>query len=88
MEVVAALEEANRTPTTGNDFYLDNYRWLKVTEIAKLLALNPGQVSKYGEAGTFVTNGKTGHDRRIDVLSAVRWELDRLARQDNAPDSA
>jgi hypothetical protein len=56
------------------------FRWLKVTQIARLFALNAGQVSKLGDNGTFITNGKTSYERRIDVLSVVRRELARLER--------
>jgi hypothetical protein len=86
-QVVEALDADRKRPEIGTDFLLDNYRWLKVTEVAKLLAMNAGQVSKNADAGTFATNGKSGHDRRIDVLSAVRWVLDRLARQNSTGDT-
>ena len=88
LQVVEAFDDANRSPATAGagDFLLAEYRWLKVTQIAKLFALNAGQVSKLCEAGTFATNGKTGHDRRVDVLSVVRWVLDRLNRQEGADD--
>jgi hypothetical protein len=60
------------------------FRWLKVTQVARVFALNPGQVSKLADTGTFATNGKTGHDRRVDALSVVRRELARLDRQGGA----
>ena len=63
-------------------------RWLKVAQVAALFALNRGTVSKLADAGTFVTNGRTGHDRRIDVLSVVGWNLGRLARQAAGDDPA
>ncbi len=91
LAVVQALTEANRRPANadaGTDHLLADFRWLKVTQIARLFDLNPGQVTKLANAGTFATNGKTDHERRIDVLSVAKWELDRLARQDNVPDSA
>jgi hypothetical protein len=85
LQVVEALDEVNRTPAAGaGDFLLAEYRWLKVTQVAKLFALNAGQVSKLCDAGTLATNGKTGHDRRVDVLSAVRRELDRINAEDGA----
>ena len=71
--VVKTLDEASRRPAEEDgDFLLKEYRWLKVGQVAKLLNMNPGQVSKHADADTFVNNGKTGHDRRIDVLSVVR----------------
>ena len=71
----------------GDDLAL-RFRWLKVTEIARLFAMNAGQVSKLADAGRFVTNGKTGHDRRIDVLSEIPRELDRLNRDAAADESS
>src|SRR5262249_42903370 len=84
-QVADALESSNRDvdsePTADP---LDEYRWLRVRQVAKVFALNPGQVSNSADDGTFVTNGKTGYDRRIDVVSVVRWVLERLNRQDTA----
>ena len=79
--VVKALTEVSQRPApeeASSDFLLAEYRWLKVKQIAALFALAPSQVTKLANAGTFVTNGKTEHDRRIDVLSVVRYTLDRL----------
>jgi hypothetical protein len=84
VEVAEVLDEARRQPATrgsGADPLLDEYRWLKVKQVARLFALNASQVSKLADAGTFVTNGKTGFDRRIDVLSVTKWVLDRLNRE-------
>lgn len=83
LQVVEALDEADRAPLdTGltNDILLDEYRWLKVTQIAKLFALSAGRVSKLAGNETFVSNGKTGNDRRIDVLSVIKEVLARLDR--------
>ena len=47
LQVVAALDEANRGPTTtaeASDFLLAEYRWLKVTQIARVFAMNAGRV--------------------------------------------
>ena len=81
LQVVEAIDDALRPPAAADapgDFLLAEYRWLKVTQIAKLFALHAGQVSKLCDAGTIATNGKTGYDRRVDVLSVVRRELDRI----------
>jgi hypothetical protein len=48
-------------------------RWNSFSAAARL--------TKLVDAGTFVTNGKVGHDRRIDVLSVIRQVLVRLARE-------
>jgi hypothetical protein len=79
--VMAALHDAEKAPVTAPSDPLAELRWLKVTQVANLFALNRGQVSKLADDGTFVTNGNTGHDRRIDVLSVIKRELDRLAHQ-------
>jgi hypothetical protein len=85
LQVVEALDEANRAPTAitaTTDSLLDEYRWLKVTQIARLFALNAGQVSKLADSGTIASNGKSGNERRIDVLSVIKRELGRLDRDD------
>ncbi|MBX9626955.1 MAG: hypothetical protein K2X82_24350 [Gemmataceae bacterium] len=86
MSIVAvadALDAADHDPTPAGPGAdpLAEYRWLKVTQVARLFATSAGQVSKLCDAGGLVTNGKAGTDRRIDVLSVVKRELDRLARQ-------
>ncbi len=86
--VVETLAAADRSATAGaggaDDPFAD-VRWLKVTQIEALFGVSKGQVSKLGDTGVFVTNGQTGHDRRIDVLSVVRWSLHRLAQQAGPP---
>jgi hypothetical protein len=82
--VVAALAEADRAAETAGadeDDPLAEFRILKVTQVAKLFAINAGVVSKRCDDGTYVTNGLTGHDRRIDVLSVIRQQLEQLAKQ-------
>ena len=86
-EVAEIFDAARPQPPSSSvspaDPLLNEYRWLKVTQVAKLFALAPGQVSKAADAGTFVSNLKNGHDRRIDVLSVVKRELERLNRGDS-----
>ena len=55
---------------------------MTVTQIARLFGLEKPRVSRLATDGTFVSNGEARNARRIDVLSVVRWELDRLNRQD------
>lgn len=81
---ILAVVEASRQPSSaegGADYLLDNYRWLKGKQVAALFALSQSQVSKLANSSAFGTNGKTDHDRRIDILSVVKWNLDRLAQQ-------
>lgn len=85
--VAEVLRSATKPGAGPADDRLTDFRWLKVTQVASLFAMNPGQVSKLADKGTFVTNGHTGSDRRIDVLSVVRWVLDRLAKQDAVDDA-
>jgi len=87
VEVGQVLDEVRRQPAVREgaaDPLLDEYRFLKVKQIAKLFAFSSSEVSKLANAGAFVTNGRTGHDRRIDVLSVVKRELHRLNREDDA----
>lgn len=89
VEVAEIFDAARREPApqAGTpDQLLAEFRWLKVTEIAGLFALTRSNVSKLATDGTFVTNGKVGNDRRIDVLSVVRWTLDRLKREGVEPE--
>jgi hypothetical protein len=84
VQVADALDTASREPATqtpASDYLLSEFRWLKVKQIAQVFALTPSQVTKPADAGTFVTNGKSGYDRRIDVLSVIRRELERLKEQ-------
>lgn len=72
-----ADEPAGRAPAADP---LAEHRWLRVTDAAKLVARGDaarprGQVSRWCDDGTFVTNGKVGHERRVDALSVVRWLL-------------
>ncbi len=83
-ELLRSGRDAEKTNAT--DDTMAAYRWLKVTQVAKLFALNPGQVSRNSDAGTFTTNGRTGSERRIDVLSVVKWVLERLDRQSAGDD--
>ena len=83
--VVEALTDAARRPTEPDgDFLLAEYRWLKVGQIAKLFDLSPSRVTKLTDAGTFASNGKTGNDRRVDVLAVVRWTLTQLGEPGGA----
>lgn len=64
-------------------------RWLRVTDVARLIRrVNVdgqsgrkgddelrGSVSRWCSYGTFVTNGKTGTERRVDAVSVVHWLL-------------
>lgn len=84
--VAEVLRNGTKPPGPVGD-QLAELRWLKVTQVASLFAMNAGQVSRHADKGTFVTNGNTGSDRRIDVLSVIRWELDRLAKQDAVDDA-
>jgi hypothetical protein len=79
---VASQEPAAQQPTT--DHLHSEFRWLKVKQISQLFALSASQVTKLADAGTFVTNGKSGYDRRIDVLSVIKRELERLNAQNSA----
>lgn len=78
--VAEVLRDAATGRTPGED-PMAEFRWLKANQIAMLFGFNRGGVSKYADAGKFVTNGHKGHDRRIDVLSVVRSELARLETQ-------
>lgn len=84
-QVADALEASDRDPDSEPAAdTTDEYRWLRVRQVARVFALNPGQVSNLADDGTFVTNGMTGYDRRIDVVSVVQWVLERLNRQEAA----
>ncbi len=89
MTIVAVLEAlvaADRAPVPSDD-PLNEFLWLKVTQVEALFGISRGQVSKLADAVTFVTNGKTGNDRRINVLSVVRWSLNRLATSADTSDA-
>jgi hypothetical protein len=81
--VVEALARADSGADTGPAVPdpMTQFRWLRVRQVASLFALNPGVVARSADAGTFATNGHSGYERRIDVLSVVRWVLERLDRQ-------
>ena len=67
----------------GNDL-ASQFRWLRVSQVARLFAQNAPQVSRLADAGAYVTNGKRGPERRIDVLSVIRREFERLDREEGA----
>jgi len=80
--VVEVLREADKASDSPGTDSVSQYRWLRVRQVASLFNLNPGVVTKNADAGIFITNGKTGYERRIDILSVVQWELARLNQQD------
>ncbi len=82
---LARVVEVLRRPQEDlADASVDQFRWLRVRQIGRLFDLNPGVVTKLADDGIFVTNGQSGYDRCIDVLSVIRRELDRLDRPESA----
>jgi hypothetical protein len=84
--VVEVLAESEGQPTTEGGDTMTAFRWLRVRQIAGLFGFNPGHVAKTADAGIFVTNGKSGPERRIDVLSVIKKQLAQLNGTD--PDDA
>lgn len=82
--VVEELSRADHVTDPAISDPISQFRWLRVRQVASLFDLNPGVVSKNADAGIFVTNGQTGFERRVDVLSVVRWQLERQSRPDDA----
>jgi hypothetical protein len=87
-EFAEAFESANEPPATppGED-ELATLRWLKVRQVAALFDIRPGTISKAASSGKYLTNGKTGNDRRIDVLSVIREQLAQIEAQRGPNDS-
>lgn len=83
-EFAVAFDTANEPAPPPNDDELAGYRWLKVRQVAGLFDFQAGTVSKWADNGKFVTNGETGNDRRIDVLSVIRQQLAQLDSQASA----
>lgn len=81
---LARVVEALQAPRAAEaDDLSREFRWLRVRQIARLFDFNAGTVAKMADAGTFVTNGQSGYDRRIDVLSVVRRQLAQLERPED-----
>jgi hypothetical protein len=58
--------------------------WLTVTEAAKAADTGTGTVSRAVDDGKLTSNGKKGHQRRIDPASFVRWKLERDQRPESS----
>jgi len=51
----------------------DEDRWMKQVDVARKLNDSSTAISRLVEAGKLKTNGKRGTDKRIDVLSVVKY---------------
>ncbi len=86
--VAEVLAEPRRSDDTSVADTVSDFRWLKVTQAARVFALTPSRVTKLADQGTFITNGKIGYERRVDALSLIKWVLDRVDRPDDPGDES
>jgi hypothetical protein len=55
-------------------------RWLTVSAAATLTEAHKGEISRAVDGEQLKGNGKTGRDRRIDLVDLTRWKLERSKR--------
>jgi hypothetical protein len=54
--------------------------WLTVTDAATIAGTDRGSISRAVNYARLKSNGKVGHDRRIDAVDLTRWMLERSKR--------
>lgn len=73
--------EPEPPPLVGDGSLEAEFLMLSGAQVSRAFNIDEGSITRAVKQGKLVTNGKDGHDRRINALSVVRWQLSKSSRK-------
>lgn len=79
--LLTTLEREIDFESFGERGWVEEGRWLTVTEAAKITGINAGLISRAADAGELKSNGLTGRGRKIDSVGLNQWTLAKADKE-------